>query len=98
VEDNIVFRFVHDYLIHIKGGFPFGKGELNAYNLHAKLLPKEAIPAIFTEVVGQAAVYMTYGNFPEQKIAVLHGFDFEKVGYYNGELIDGGDDMRSTTL
>lgn len=87
LEDNIVFRFVHDYLVHIKGNYSFGKGEINSYNLHAKLVPKEAVPALFTEIVGQASYAMTKGSFPKQKIAVLKGFDYYNVGLYNNELI-----------
>jgi hypothetical protein len=87
LEDNIVFRFVHDYLVHIKGNYSFGKGEINSYNLHVKLVPKEAVPALFTEIVGQASYAMTKGTFPKQKIAVLKGFDFYNVGLYNNKLV-----------
>jgi len=92
IKDNIIFRFVHDYLIHIKGNYSFGRGEINSYNLHAKLAPKDALPALFTEVVGQASAYMVSqeiyknnGTFPPQKICVLYGFDFVNVG----NIIDG---------
>lgn len=84
LEDNIVFRFVHDYLVHIKGGYSFGRGE----NLHVKLVPKEAVPALFTEIVGQASYAMVYGSFPKQKIVVLDEFDFYNVGYYKGKLVN----------
>jgi hypothetical protein len=82
VEDNVIFRTVHDYIVHILGNHPFGaKGEIASYNLHAKLVPKDAVPAIFTEVVGQACVAVTTGNFPEQKIALLPGFDYINIGH-----------------
>jgi hypothetical protein len=85
VKDNIVFRTVHDYIVHIGGNHPFGtRGEIKAYNLHAKLAPNDALPALFTEIVGQACYYFTYGYFPEQKIAVLEGFDYENVGEVEG--------------
>ena len=86
VEDNIVFRTVHDYIVHIRGGFEFGlKGELGSYNLHAKLAPKAALPALFTEIVGQAAYAVTTGDFPsQQKIAVLPGFSYLNVGEVEG--------------
>ena len=81
IKDNIVFRTVHDYIVHILGNKPFGAGgEIASYNLHAKLVPNDAIPAIFTEVVGQACVSVTTGNFPKQKIAILKGFDYINVG------------------
>lgn len=89
VVDNIVFRTVHDYIVHILGDTKFtGKGEIASYNLHAKLAPNDTLPAIFTEVVGQACYYLTYGEFPKQKIAVLPGFDFQKVGVVDDERYD----------
>ena len=81
VIDNIVFRTVHDYIAHILGNHDFGaKGELACYNLHAKMAPKDAIPALFTEVVGQASTTIVTGKFPKQKIVILNGFDFINVG------------------
>lgn len=81
VEDNIVFRSVHDYIVHIEGRKPFGlKGEIQAYNLHAKLVPEMGKPAIFTEVVGQACYHEIYNQFPVQKCAILPGFDYTLVG------------------
>ncbi len=90
VEDNIILRTVHDYIVHILSGVDFtGKGEIAAFNAHAKLAPSDAIPAIFTEVVGQASYYLTYGSFPEQKIVVLDGFDFDNVGFVDGYDVVG---------
>ena len=82
VQDNVIFRTVHDYIVHILGNKQFGaRGEIASYNLHVKLVPKDAVPAIFTEVVGQASVAVTSGSFPsKQKIAVLKGFDYYNVG------------------
>jgi hypothetical protein len=85
VEDNVIFRCVHDFIVHILGNHPFGdKGEIASYNLHAKLVPPDALPAIFTEIVGQACYAVEYGEFGEQKIAVLNGFDYKKVGVVTG--------------
>lgn len=85
VEDNVVFRTVHDYIVHIKGNHEFGlRGELSSYNLHAKLAPNSALPALFTEIVGQACYAVVRGNFPVQKIAILEGFDHKNVGYVEG--------------
>ena len=93
VEDNIIFRCVHDFIVHVLGNHPFGdKGEIASYNLHAKLVPQDALPAIFTEVVGQACYAVEYGSFPEQKIAVLDGFDFKNVGNVTGY------DVKNKTL
>lgn len=81
VIDNIVFRTVHDYIVHILGNKPFGlKGEIQSYNLHAKLVPFAAKSAIFTEVVGQVCSAIINGGFPEQKCAILKGFDYDKIG------------------
>ena len=92
ITDNIVFRTVHDYMAHILGGHDFGaKGEIASYNRHVKMAPKDAIPALFTEVVGQACYTISKGNFPKQKIAIMHGFDFinlGKVDYEDYEIVD----------
>lgn len=81
VVDNIVFRTVHDYIVHILGHKQFGlKGELLAYNLHAKLVPSSAKAAIFTEVVGQVCYFHINNSFPTQKCAILEGFDYDKIG------------------
>jgi GNAT superfamily N-acetyltransferase len=85
VTDNIIFRTVHDFIVHILGNHPFGaKGEIASYNLHSKLAPQQALPALFTEVVGQACVAVSNGGFPEQKIAVLKGFDYRQIGKVDG--------------
>lgn len=86
VKDNIVFRTVHDYIAHILGDYDFGaKGEIGCYNLHSKMAPKNAKPALFTEVVGQASVAVVHNIFPKQKIAVLKGFDFDNIGLVDNE-------------
>lgn len=81
VKDNIVFRTVHDFIVHILGNHGFGaKGEIASYNRHAKLAPPDALPALFTEVVGQACVAVATNNFPKQKITILRGFDYAQLG------------------
>lgn len=83
--DTIVFRSVHDYIVHILGKNAFGqRGEIKAYNLHAKLAPPLALPALFTMVVGQVGYYVKFGEFPSYKIAVLNDFDFIDVGKVKG--------------
>jgi hypothetical protein len=56
------------------------RGEMNAYSTHAKLAPKQALPALFTEVVGQVCYHAVCGDFPIQNSTVLWDFDFNKVG------------------
>jgi hypothetical protein len=88
---NAKFRAIHDYMAHIQAigsrGTEFTlRGELAAYNTHLKTTPKDAIPALFTEVVGQVCTYNIIGKFAEQKICLLDGFD-----YYNVGVVDGYD-------
>ena len=86
VKDNIVFRSVHDYIAHILGNHDFGaKGEIACYNLHAKMAPSAAIPALFTEIVGQASTTIVTGSYPKQKIVLLKGFDYHQVGLVDDE-------------
>ena len=87
---NAKFRAIHDYMSHIQAigsrGTEFSlRGELAAYNTHLKTIPKQAIPALFTEVVGQVcANFVQGGTFAEQKICLLDGFDYEKIGVVEG--------------
>lgn len=97
-EENLKFRAVHDYYTHIVCNQDFGlRGELKAYNTHARLAPPAALPALFTEVVGQACYAIVNGKvddngdfipaFGDQKIAELPGFDYTKVGEVKGRSI-----------
>jgi len=79
-EQNLEFRAVHDYIVHIGRDVDFSmRGEIAAYNSHARLAPPDTMPALFTEIVGQAAPSALYGVFDEQKIALLP-FDYYNVG------------------
>ncbi len=87
-EQNLKFRAVHDYYSHIVSGQPFGtKGEIRAYNTHVKMAPPAAVPALFTEIVGQACTSVITGAFPTQKIAILKGFDYYHLGKVEGREI-----------
>ncbi len=89
VIDNIVFRCVHDFIIHILGNHPFGaKGEIASFNNHAKLVSDDVLPALFTKIVGQACFVVEYGFYGEQKIAILEGFDYKNVGVVDGYGIE----------
>lgn len=87
---NAKFRAIHDYLSHVTAlksrGTEFTLyGELQAYNVHLKTAPPKAVPALFTEVVGQVCAYYVNGNkFAEQKICLLDGFDYYKIGMVDG--------------
>jgi hypothetical protein len=88
-EENLRFRAVHDYIVHIipgERGPDFSeRGELRAYNLHRRLAPRASWPALFTEVAAQACYVNARGEFPVQKVAVLPGFDFYNVGWRTNE-------------
>jgi hypothetical protein len=97
-EENLMLRAVHDYYTHIIANQDFGlRGELKAYNTHAKLAPPDALPALFTEIVGQACYAINKGttdedgvftpNFAPQKICKLDGFDYRNVGEVEGREI-----------
>lgn len=97
-EENLKLRAVHDYFAHIAGGAGFGlRGEISAYNRHMNFTPKQAAPALFTEVVGQAAYALVYGSFPKQKIVVLKGFDPFKIGEVSGHSIQSKDLVNDRT-
>jgi hypothetical protein len=88
-EQNLKLRAVHDYIVHILSNVDFSdKGEVAAFNAHAKLLPPKAIPAAFTEIVGQACYANARGEFPKQKIAIMKGFDFKNLGKLKGYKVD----------
>jgi hypothetical protein len=84
-RENWIFRAVHDYIVHIGGHHDFSlRGEIGTYNRHAKIVPPAALPALFSEVVGQVAYAIVRGRFPSpQKACVLYGFDYRAVGRVN---------------
>jgi hypothetical protein len=80
-QTNDTFRGVHDIIAHYFGRHPFNaRGEFAAYNRHLKTLPPAVAPVLFTEIVGQTSAYLVYGDFQEQKAAILHDFDFFQIG------------------
>ena len=94
-ETNAKFRAVHDFMAHIQAigsrGTEFDlKGEIQAYNTHLKTVSPKAWPALFTEVIGQVSTFFYQGGeFAEQKICLLDGFDYENVGMVEGyEIVD----------
>lgn len=98
-QENLELRAVHDYVVHIlpgTGGPDFSrKGELRAYNLHRRLAPKGAWPALFTEVAAQACYKNARGEFPIQKVAVLRGIDFYNVGWTTPKARAANADLRT---
>ena len=71
---NEMFRAVHDILGHGKYNSPFEtfEGELAAYQEHKKWYSPEAMPALYSETVGQLCVYYATGDFvPVQENKIL---------------------------
>jgi len=58
------------------------RGEMNTYLTHTKLLPKKLKPVLFTEIVGQICTYFVTNDFTDNKVAVMKGIDFDKVGMF----------------
>ena len=94
-KTNAKFRAVHDFMSHIQAigsrGTDFSlKGEIQSYNTHLKTMPPASWPALFTEIIGQASTFFYQGGeFGEQKIALLDGFDYENIGVVDGyEIVD----------
>lgn len=87
--DYQIFRAVHDYIVHVLGNSDFTlRGEQRAANLHMRLVPNEAKPAVFLEITGKTSYYLTYGHFPISKIAILKGFDFNNFGKVEPDVIE----------
>lgn len=88
-EENWRFRAVHDWFTHVIAHQPFTqKGELQTYNMHAKMMPPAALPALFTEIIGQVCYQTSKGSFPVQKVAILKGFDYKNIGRLKGYKIE----------
>ncbi len=81
---NTMFRAWHDWEGHIEKGKGFNlRGEIAAYNAHAGTSgpPRECIPVLFTEVVGQICCYYQNGKSNcKQKAVILDDFDHYRVG------------------
>lgn len=56
------------------------RGELSTASRHMMLAPPDAAPCLFTEVVGQVCYNVVTTKHAAQKVAVLPGFDFKKIG------------------
>ena len=71
IDETCQFRAVHDYC-HIMARRNFGLvGEIKTFHTQALLVSSEALPALFTEIVGQTCVHHVSHAFPVQKIARL---------------------------
>jgi hypothetical protein len=88
-ETNAKFRTVHDFGGHVQRKVPFSYGgELKAYNTHVKMVPPAAVPALFSEIVGQiSCFYLNNKTNCPQKMVILDQFDFINVGEVRGYTI-----------
>ena len=71
---NEMFRAVHDILGHCPNRSPYEtfEGELEAYQEHKKWYSPEAIPALYSETIGQLCVYYSTGDFvPVQENKII---------------------------
>jgi hypothetical protein len=70
-EDNLKARAVHD-AYHYWSNSDFSlEGEYKAFELQAGEVAEESVPALYSEVVLQAAYTIRYGKFPVQKVFTL---------------------------
>lgn len=58
------------------------RGEMNTFVTHSRIAPKLAVPALFTEIVGQICTYFVTGKFTDNKASVMDGIDFKNVGKF----------------
>ena len=80
------FRTVHYFGGHVQRKVPFSyTGELKAYNAHIKMIPPDAAPAMFSEVVGQiSCFYLNEKTNCPQKMVILDDFDHVNLGVVRG--------------
>jgi hypothetical protein len=42
----------------------------------------------FTEIVGQICTYFVTGNYTDNKVAIMHGIDFDNIGKFTDEELN----------
>jgi hypothetical protein len=70
-QQNLMFRAVHDWIHHKIGADATFEGELSVTFAHIESAPPEIHWLLWSEVACQAAVTISTGSFPEQKLAKL---------------------------
>lgn len=71
------------------------RGEINAYLTHSKIVSPKSLPVLFTEIVGQVCYNVVVGDFPQQKVALLYGFDYRRVGAGDAAVEKRINDLRN---
>ncbi len=70
--ENINFRIVHDFYGHFAGQAAFSwEGEQCSYLSQCTYHSTKAQEALFTEIIGQTAVFSLTRSFPDQKAILL---------------------------
>ena len=70
-QQNLMFRAVHDWIHHKIGAAATFEGELSVTLEHIKSAPESIHWILWSEVACQAAVTISTGQFPQQKLAKL---------------------------
>ena len=70
-QQNLMFRAVHDWVHWQENAGADWDGELAVTIAHILTAPKEIHWLLWSEVAGQAAVTLTTGTFPQQKLAKI---------------------------
>jgi hypothetical protein len=70
-QQNLMFRAVHDWIHHKIGADASFMGELNVTLAHIESAPPDIHWILWSEVACQAAVTISTGSFPQQKLAKL---------------------------
>jgi len=70
-QQNLMFRAVHDWIHHKLQADATFMGELNVTFAHIESAPPEIHWLLWSEVACQAAVTISTGQFPQQKLAKL---------------------------
>ena len=70
-QQNLMFRAVHDWTHWMLGADATFEGEFNVAMSHIESAPESIHWILWSEVAGQAAVSITEGNFPAQKLVKM---------------------------
>jgi hypothetical protein len=70
-QQNLMFRAVHDFVHHKVNADATFEGELSVTLAHIESAPPEIHWLLWSEVACQAAVTISTGQFPQQKLAKL---------------------------
>ena len=58
------------------------RGEMNTFLTHSKTVSPKAVPALFTEIIGQICTYFVTRNFTFNKVDIIKSIDFKNIGMF----------------